>query len=250
MEEYQVMKKLILVLVAFGLALGFTTQAPATPMPGDKLEELIGIEITVDKVKRSIPFGLLKNDRKGFSLENPLILHFGKDTVNVTQLLGKFDPVLNLGIAVQDIGAPSTFGFSIISPLNPALTGKLDYEIDLVGGFTDGGSDGGSISGTALNGVMDVSLNNIIIDGLGPNANFPNPPNAYAYGPFNKTGSIVGGPYNTFNIAFGFTGSGNDDVVTLNGRFEINPVPEPATMLLIGTGLLGLAGFTRRFRKN
>lgn len=41
------------------------------------------------------------------------------------------------------------------------------------------------------------------------------------------------------------TGSFHFDVITES----VAPVPEPSTMLLIGTGLIGLMGFRRKFRK-
>jgi hypothetical protein len=252
------MKKFILVLVVFGLALGFSTQVSAIPLGPDGFPPGQALKVEVDGKTKTVPFGQIKNDKGGvvgFKLIEPVTLEFGsgedKDSVTIDFAGAEFDPVINLAIGVTDAAAASTFGFSIVSPISlPVGTTSVNYTIDLFGTFTDGAGDGGSIAvaGFQSFGVMDVSLNGSAIDGVGGGVAFPTP--GSFYGAFNKAGSSGAGPFTSFDIALGFTGSGSNDSYTLNGRFEVLPVPEPATMLLIGTGLLGLAGFTRRFKKN
>ncbi len=51
------------------------------------------------------------------------------------------------------------------------------------------------------------------------------------------------------NVTLGMTSTyGNYDGVTFD-HVAIDPVPEPTTMLLLGTGLIGLAGFRRKSKK-
>ncbi len=57
-------------------------------------------------------------------------------------------------------------------------------------------------------------------------------------------GSSIGGYIGTW----GQVTSGTFEF-TIPGDGEIPPIPEPATMLLLGSGLAGLAAFRRRFRK-
>jgi hypothetical protein len=65
-----------------------------------------------------------------------------------------------------------------------------------------------------------------------------------------KPGGVQVGDYvfgSTFDLrtfTSGVVSSAND-----RHEFTVSPVPEPATILLIGTGLVGLVGFRKKFKK-
>jgi hypothetical protein len=43
-------------------------------------------------------------------------------------------------------------------------------------------------------------------------------------------------------------GSGGTDQYAFTGRWDVNPVPEPSTMILVGFGIAGLGALARKRR--
>jgi hypothetical protein len=234
-----------------GLMLAFLTTA--VPARADLiLDPNIQILVTVDGQTREVPRGLLVATSKGARLPDVVVNRFGLDVLTLQFFEAEFDPVLTLGAVFTDAGAASSFSILTISPLVPSLPASVSYKLDLSGSWVDGGSDAGSLTPAITTfGTMDASLNGVAIDGIGGAAAFLPAGGAAVYGPLTTSGTYGGGapPYTTFGIQFGFTGSGGDDVYGLTGRFEVNPVPEPTTLVLLGSGLLGAVGLKRARRK-
>jgi len=193
---------------------------------------------------------------------NPLTLTWASgDQITIHDLSSKLDPFGSFAGSVTDIGAPSTFTTVFTFPtFVPTLFGPLTFSGSVSGSATDGTGVPNGVSYVPVGpnpGVFRYELydttaalvTNFFLD---PGASFPaGPPNSHVTGPYDNSGSpvIVGSGPNgvgSVQVVETFLGSGGTDNYAFTGRWDVNPVPEPTTMVLVA---LGLVGFTLTTRK-
>jgi hypothetical protein len=159
------------------------------------------------------------------------------------------DASIRFGMNVTNFGADALAVLLHLGVgVNP-FTGPTVAKSGIGGALTAGpnGPAGVRLGADVLPDVDGDGANEIFISGfngipfgldLGLTSSTPG-----LYGPFN--GGPISGPtgpaFTLLDMTLAYTLSGGGDVVDLQGFTEVQPVPEPATLGLVGMGLLAVA---------
>jgi hypothetical protein len=247
------MKKFVLViapLLILGLLVMFTARADAILI--EPPDPFVNFQIGDDSYSLDLQTILGDDEKEVYAFE----FEIEKPGEYLVSGGGYFDPdpIISYGISVTNFTGglkPYTFNFGtpIILPPGPtSVTSSLSYSL------TD--TTGNGIQLLPINPFVqqnDVAapLTNMGVD-LDPAGFIAGPtgiPTSYiSAGAFN-IGPVPGpvqGTFNTMTITTSFQLSGIGDIAVVTGSASINHIPEPCTMFLLCSGLLGLVGLKRK----
>ena len=162
----------------------------------------------------------------------------------------KEDPFIDGIVAVtNNTASTQTYTFIFTLPVSPAITPSSLSGASVIGNLTVNG--GGGTLGHNAGGAMFTAL----LDGVPYDTLLPFDSSVtLAFGSgstgsdsFGLPGLTQPGPavLTSMGIQLTFTLTSGDSA-SFTSRFEVVPVPEPTTLLLLGGGLAGIAFFARR----
>jgi len=192
--------------------------------------------------------GNFTNRLSGWAINNPSRLPFGITAVDID---GPGGPLTSSdAFFVKTGGRSGTSPVSIFQSIKLVTGGAYTLFANIAASYFPSDSFINNLAG----GVITVTLDGKIIDSydFGEIAS-----NTFEYATLNASFVAASSGILDINFFRRFTTSINspinylDNVSLVSNNGGGTPVPEPATMLLLGAGLLGLAGYSKKkFKKN
>lgn len=227
-------------LLVLGAIIGLLLPAGASALPlvwyqiGDgPLNYLTSYESDQNDGVWAFEFSEIASDytiRGNYRVDNDPFIVWGMSVLNNTD-----NPMTFTTGVLNTIFAPITIGNTVFGSISASVT-------DMQGDGVTVTPFNSHIQTSTLNGTtnMGVDAGHAYQHGAGlPGQSYIVPPDNQ--GP--RPGPV--GAWTSMELEAKFTLS-KRDVATLNGFASINPIPEPGTLLLLGSGLLGLAVWKRR----
>ncbi len=254
------MKRFIWLGVASSMVLGLSSvQAEFTPGQ-DQAPRLI---IKHNGKQVTAPFTFEQGEDGVFRVVNPGGITLPDqaqgnfDIIEITEVRINTDPFIIYSFNATDNGAASDFEFIFESPVNPLVVNPATVQAGIGFSLTASTNPG---NGNPITAELTPMQANLQISELGFMGSFQNAGVDVGSGQMVSSGTrdfsdIAGdintfetsatGPFDMMRVTTSFSLSGQGAAAGGSGNFVLNQIPEPSTSLLIGFGLIGLAGMAR-----